>query len=248
MPRSPQSSDTRAPAEDTNVPNTELSANTRVLGLPELLQLILLRVPVQNLTALRRVARLWNDVTLDINHVDPISIGHGDNCCRCLCGDACVHTPHYTSRFAIRGNPVFTYTHIYRAATRDRNGNWTIADTMRHYRGLALNRWLDHDSDLDLDAIADQFITDPPITLVALSDHSLHVQAMLRVPTGIRVGDIQDVFAKMYAANDDDAKGQAAWPTAWYGCFSDIVRSTDAGSMGNEDDIGTKLAVLSLAT
>jgi hypothetical protein len=217
MSQTGRPSETDEPTERTNALGDKLPASTKALGLTEILQLILLQVPLNNLTALRRVARLWKDVILAINHVDPWIFGHGDENCTCLGVDTCVHMPHYASRFAITGNPVFTYTHIYRCATRDRNGHWTIANTMRHYRGLSLKScYGDGDEDSILDTVADHFITDPPITIVALSDYNLHVRAMMRVSTGIRVCDIQDAFAKIYNTDSSENKS-IAQSIAWYG-------------------------------
>jgi len=220
-------------------------ASTKVFGLPELLRLIIPQVPLQDLTKLRRVARSWRDIIFDINHIDPLTIGHGDTNCRCLGNDACVYMPHYTSRVAVRGNPVFRYTHIYQ-------GNWASANIMRHYRGLRLKPWHDDDDHLDLIAKADHFITDPPITSVALSNDNLHLRAMLRVPNGIRVCHILNVFGKMYS-KDWDVRTKFAEPTAWYGSLSDIISGTTGGA-GNEkadhddgDGIGAKMNVLSLA-
>jgi hypothetical protein len=220
-------------------------ASTKVFGLPELLRLILPQVPLQDLAKLRRVARLWRDIVFDINHIGPLTIGHGDTNCRCLGNDACVYMPHYTSRVAIRGNPVFRYTHIYQ-------GNWTSANTMRHYRGFRLKPWHDEDDYLDLIAKADHFITDPPITSVAISNDSLHIQAILRAPKGTRVCHILDVFGKIYGT-DCGVRTISAEPTAWYGSLTDIISGTIGGTNDEKadhddgDGVGAKMNVLSLA-
>lgn len=139
MPPPAQSSGAVTSAQHTV--STEPPASTQVFNNPELLQIILQQVPVEHLTALRPVARAWNDIILKINHIAFTANGHGDENCKCLRTQACVHIPHYTHRFAIRGNPIFTSTHIYRTTTKDRNGEEVTPTTQRHYRGLKLKSW-----------------------------------------------------------------------------------------------------------
>lgn len=223
-------------------------ASTKALGVPELLQIILQEVPVEHLTALRGVDRIWNNIVSELNHIGPVSIGHGDEDCTCLGADACTHMPHYASNIAIRGNPVFKYIHIYRGAAREHDGGETTSNTQRHYRGLQLKSWSDTS---DLDTNAHHFLTDPPITLITVGDSRFGVS--LLVPMGIRVGDLRDVLAKMVDTNSRYAKPSPAGPIAWYACTSDIVRRTNDTSNGEGDcDDGDDFAVgmlrLSLAT
>ena len=230
-------------------------ASTKVLRIPELLEIILHQVPVEHLTKLRPVARLWNNIISEINHIDPISIGHGDVDCTCLSKDVCIDIPHYTGRFAIRGNPAFAYTHIYRTTTKDHNGEGIIPTTQRHYRGLKLKSW---DDITALDETADHFITNPPVTMVAMGNSWFgytHVKAMLRVPSGIRVSDLRDVFVKMNDADCSRARSGVGGPSAWFACTSDIIRSpVDTGNgegegegVGDdEDDVGMGFATLFL--
>lgn len=247
-----------AQSGDTSVPevhaiSSNLPASTKALGIPELLQIVLEGVPVQYLTSLRRVARVWNGIVSEINHIGPTTIGHGDEGCRCLGTHACIHIPHYTGRFAIRGNPVFTYTHFYRTTTEDHNGEDITPSTLRHYRGLKFMPQNDVSSDLN--ASDDHFITDPPVTLVALGHTGFGytaVKAMLRVPTGIRVKDLRDVLAKMDCRNDGRRTPYDPRPSAWYACTSDIVRRTSDTSDGegdsdDEDDFAVRMMTLSLA-
>jgi len=233
--------------------SSNLPASTKALGIPELLQIVLEGVPVQYLTSLRRVARVWNDIVSEINHIGPTTIGHGDEGCRCLGTHACIHIPHYTGRFAIRGNPVFTYTHFYRTTTKDHNGEDITPSTLRHYRGLKFMPQNDVSSDLN--ASDDHFITDPPVTLVALGHTGFGytaVKAMLMVPAGIRVKDLRDVLAKMDYRNDGRRTPYDPRPSAWYACTSDIVRRTSDTSDGegdsdDEDDFAVRMMTLSLA-
>lgn len=220
-------------------------ASTRALGIAELLQIILLEVPVEYLTTLRPVARLWNDTISELNHIDPVSIGHADWECVCLGSkETCTDIPHYTDRFAIRGNPAFAYVHIYRATAKDQNGEDIIPTTQRHYRGLKFMSW--DDTSLELNMGDDHFITDPPITLVALGNVGYgfsHVKAMLRVPTGIRVSDLREVFAKMDYADDGCGRSYDPRPSAWYATSSDIVRRTSGTGNGERDrDTGDDFA------
>jgi hypothetical protein len=193
-----QSSDAVPPTQHT-VPSDSL-ASTKTLRIPELLKIILLQVPVQYLTALRPVARAWNDIILEINHIAPATIGHGDENCTCLVNtQACTHTPHYTHRFPIRGNPAFTHTHFHRTTSKDHNGEEILPNTLRHYRGLKLKSRNDTS---ELDACANQFITDPPVTLVALGNAGVggtYMQAMLRVPGERFTGCVgQDVLCGLW--------------------------------------------------
>lgn len=241
-------------SEERTVSSDSL-ASTKVLGIPELLQIILHEVPVEHLTKLRPVARLWNNIISEINHIDPVSIGHGDANCTCLRKDVCPDVPHYTGRFAIRGNPAFAYTHIYRTTTKDHNGEEIIPMTQRHYRGLKLKSW---DDIAELDESADHFITDPPVTVLALGNSWFgytRVKGMLRVPSGIRVSDLRDVFVKMFDAEGYRARSGVGGPSAWFACTSEIVRTSsdtgegeDEGDGDDEDDVGMGLATLFLDT
>lgn len=234
--------------------SSDLPASAKALGIPELLQMVLEGVPVQYLTSLRRVARVWNDIVSEINHIGPTTTGHGDEGCRCLGTHACIHIPHYTRRFAIRGNPAFAYTHFYRSTTKDHHGKDYTPTTLRHYRGFKFMPWDEVSSDLD--ASDDNFITDPPITLVALGNTGFGytaVKAMLRVPTGIRVKDLWDVLAKMDYWNDGHRTPYDPRPSAWYACTSDIVRGTSETSNGDgdsddEDNFTARMMTLSLDT
>jgi hypothetical protein len=236
--------DADVPAEP-DIPSDDALASTKALGIPELLQIILLQVPVEYLTTLHPVARLWRNIIFKLNHLEPGSIGHGDADCLCLCKDVCTDIPHYTGRFAIRGNPAFAYTHVYRTTTKDHNGEDIIPTTQRHYRGLKVKSWVNISR---LDASDNHFITDPPITLVALGNSGYgytHVKAMLRVSTGIRVGDLRDVFAKMHYAKDGSGSGRPydARPSAWYAYTSEIVRRIgDTGNGESEHDSGDDFA------
>ena len=248
-----QSIDTDTPAKDP-ILSTPL-AGTKALGIPELLQIILQEVPVEHLTDLRRVARVWNDIISEINHIDPVSIGHGDNNnCRCLGADACAHIPHCTGRFSIRGNPVFAYAHMYRMTTKDHNGEDITPTTLRRYRGLKVSRRYDASSDSDMSG--GHFITDPPISLIALSNSGFGytpVKAMLRVSTGIRVRDLRDIFAKMNYTDNGRRRRYNARPCACYACTSDITRGSIDASNGesdieDEDDFAVMMVTLFLAT
>ena len=229
--------------QPTGALDSDLSASARVLGIPELLQIILPQVPLGHLTALRHVARHWNNIISEINHIDPIAIGHGEKDCRCLGVDTCAHIPHYSSHIAIKGNPVFQYCHRYQPATKGRNGESIPCNTQRHYRELKTESLRNNCSELG--ARGDQFITDPPVTLVAIRipGFASGVQAMLRVPTGIRVSDIQDLFAKMYDSSGAYHLDNATQPVAWYGCISNIIRGTsDTGNGEAQCDDGNNAA------
>lgn len=243
-------SDTTVPAGHTVPPDRDLPASTAVFGIAELLNLILRQVPVEHLTALRPVARLWKLTISELNHIDPISIGHGEKDCKCLGDDTCARTPHYTSRFAIRGNPIFRYTHVYRGVTKDsdndNNAPKEAAKTIRHYRGITLKSRYDSS---ELAGSANHFITDPPVTMVSLSNSEipdLEMEATLQVPTGIRVYDVHDVLTNMCdVSGGDDCLGIAK-PTAWYGSASHVVEGTDDPGVGaedcdSEDDISARL-------
>ena len=191
---------------------------------------------------------MWNDIISEINHIDPATIDHGQAHCRCLGTNRCAHMPHYASNIAIRGNPVFRYIHIYRGVHKGHNGEETSSKTLRHYRGLQLRSW---DDTSDLDASANHFITDPPITMIVVGGPRFG--ASLRVPTGIRAGDLRDVVAKLVGANTGYAKPSTATPIAWYACMSDIIRdSDDTGNRTAEHDekneVGAKIARLSFAS
>lgn len=246
MSLQPQSSPTGVPEDRTL--SSDSRASTTALGIPELLQIILLQVPVEYLTTLRRVARLWCNIISELNHLEPVSIGHGDATCACLgSAETCVDIPHYTGRFAIRGNPAFSYIHVYRTTTKDHNGEEIIPTTQRHYRGIRLMPW--GDSSFELDKRANHFITDPPITLVTLGNMGYgftNVKAVLKVPTGILVSDLRDVFGKMDHA-DDDGGGRLS---AWFASTSDIVRSnSETGNSesdhGAGDDFAAEMLTLS---
>lgn len=241
-----RTSDTDVPAKQPT--SSDPLASAKALGIAELLQIILQEVPVEHLTALRRVARIWNDIVSELNHIDPVSIGHGDEDCTCLGADACKHMPHYASNIAIRGNPVFKYIHIYRGAAKEQDGGETTSNTLRHYRGLQLKSWSDTS---ELDTNAHHFLTDPPITMVTVGDSRFG--ASLRVPMGIRVGDLRDALAKLVNTNSGYAKPSPARPIAWYACTSDIVRRTNDTSNGegdcdNGDDLAVGMLTLSVAT
>jgi hypothetical protein len=143
----------------------------------------------------------------------------------------------------------YTHTHFHRTTTKDHNGEEILPNTLRHYRGLKLKSWNDTS---ELDACANQFITDPPVTLVALGNAGVggtYMQAMLRVPTGIRVSDLLDVWAKMYYADCGHAGPAMGCPSAWYACTSDIVRITDgAGGRMDGDDVGAEMGMLTIAS
>ncbi|KAM0713209.1 hypothetical protein Q7P35_000661 [Cladosporium inversicolor] len=245
------SSNTGMPEERTV--SSDSLASMKVLRIPELLQIILHEVPVEYLTKVRPVARLWNNIISELNHIKPISIGHGDANCICLCEDVCTDIPHYTGSFAIRGNSAFAYTHIYRTTTKDHNGEDVIPTTQRHYRGLKLKSW---DDVAELDESANRFVTDPPVTMVALGDSWFwytQVKAMLRVPSGIRVSDLRDLFFKTNDADCSHARSGVGAPSAWFACSSEIVRSpSDTGEGegdGNDEDyVGMGLAMLFLET
>lgn len=242
MSLQPQSSPTGVPEDRTL--SSDSRASTTALGIPELLQIILLQVPVEYLTTLRPVARLWRNIISELNHLEPVSIGHGDAGCLCLFKDVCIDIPHYTGRFAVRGNPAFAYTHMYHTTTKDHNGEDIVPTTQRHYRGLKFRPWGDRSSELDTSD--DHFITDPPITLVALGNTGngyTHIKAMLRVPTGIRVSNLREVFARMEYADDGRGRPYDARPSAWYANTSEIVRRTsDTGNGESEHDAGDDFA------
>lgn len=202
------------------------------------------------------MARVWNDIISKINHIGPDSMGHGDLNCVCLCKNVCTDIPLYTGQFAIRGNPAFTHTHIYRTTTKDHNGEDITPTILRHYRGLRFMPGNDTSSGLDTGE--NYFITDPPITVVALGNSGfgyMHVKAMLRVSSGIRVNDLRNVFAKMKYPNYGRGRPYDAKPSAWYACTSDIVRRTIDPSNGesdcddgdNEEDFAARMLTLSFA-
>ncbi|GAB7330810.1 hypothetical protein MBLNU13_g02351t1 [Cladosporium sp. NU13] len=252
MSPSAQSGNTSLP--EVRAVSSDLPASAKALDIPELLQIVLGGVPVQYLTSLRRVARVWNDIVSEINHIGPTTIGHGDEGCRCLGMHACTHIPHYTGRFAVQGNPAFTYTYFYRTTIKDLNGEEITPTTLRHYRGLKFMPWDDVSSDLD--ASDGHFITDPPITLVALGNTGLGytaVKAMLRVSTGIRVKDLRKVLTEMDCRDGGRVSPYDPGPSAWYACTSDIIRRTSETNNGEShcddgDDFAARMLTLSLAT
>ena len=251
------SSDAVIPTQHTV--STDPPASTKVFNIAELLELVLRQIPIEHLTALRPVARAWNDIILEINHISSATVGHADWKCVCLGSkETCIDIPHYfAGRFAIRGNSAFRYTHIHRMAGAEHDdGLQTGPTTLRHYRGISLKSW--EDTLEKEDGSGYEFITNPPITVVALENSGFGytcVKAMLRVTSGIRVSDLREVFAKTDYVVDDHGhiRQGSGRPSAWYACTSGIARGTgDTGNGEDErkdgNDVGAEMGSLSIAS
>lgn len=178
---------------------SNLPATTAVMAINELLQHILLQLSPENMTSLRTVSKTWNYIITSINRIYPI-----DNC---ICG--LDHTgisaicnqymPHYSSHITFKCNPV-----VFRSKSPNLSLGCIEGDGAT--AGRLINEFLFKETSEcrklppgKLSRTREQFITDPPITIISIydgiSDLGVHV-AMMFVPGGIRVGDLLDVLAK----------------------------------------------------
>jgi hypothetical protein len=158
--------------------STVSKAMTAVFDTNELMHLIIKAVPTEHRTSLLRVSKAWKAAILKLGHV----LGPtGYECCF-LMGASHPGVPLYRSVTPFKFNrAIFNYTSN---ASRGVSNTYTTL-TPQPYWDAA-----------DLAMLGHEFVTDPPITQLALSDGGGHV-ASLRVPGGIRVGDLLEYLPKV---------------------------------------------------
>ena len=174
FPFRPKPTSPRAPAATPTVSK----AMTAVFDTNELIHLIIEVVPTEHRTSLLRVSKAWKAAILKLGHVlEPIG---------------------YESRFSMgASNPGVP---LYRSVTPFKFNRAILNYTSNASRGVS-NTYTTltpqpYWDATDLAMLGHEFVTDPPITQLALSDGGGHV-ASLRVPGGIRVGGLLEYLPKV---------------------------------------------------
>jgi hypothetical protein len=185
------------PVAAMNASKADQVSTTEVFGINELFGLILERVPVQNRSQLRRVSKTWNSIVIYIGHIiDPVdaepfevrhkSIEIGD----LIWIDEDEHC--YEADFNILMNPGLE-NDLYPSFWLFDNAQMGAFELPSDVSSLLTKR--------------EEFVTTPPITTLMLALASVEFDvcvddehwghATLRVRTGIRVGDLLDMFSKI---------------------------------------------------
>jgi hypothetical protein len=185
------------PVAAMNASKADQVSTTEVFGINELVGLILERVPVQNRSQLRRVSKTWNPIVIDIGHIiDPVdaepfevrhkSIEIGD----LIWIDEDEHC--YEADFNNLINPGLE-NDLYPSFWLFDNAQMGAFELPSDVSSLLTKR--------------EEFVTTPPITTLMLALASVEFDvcvddehwghATLRVRTGIRVGDLLDMFSKI---------------------------------------------------
>jgi hypothetical protein len=185
------------PVAAMNASKADQVSTTEVFGINELFGLILERVPVQNRSQLRRVSKTWNSIVIYIGHIiDPVdaepfevrhkSIEIGD----LIWIDEDEHC--YEADFNNLINPGLE-NDLYPSFWLFDNAQMGAFELPSDVSSLLTKR--------------EEFVTTPPITTLMLALASVEFDvcvddehwghATLRVRTGIRVGDLLDMFSKI---------------------------------------------------
>lgn len=183
---------------DTN-PNaiftsSTLEATTAVFDTNELLHLIIGAIPRENRTSLRRVSKAWRAAVLKLGHViEPIGYRFRLDLWR-------PGAPMYPLLIKLKHNPIVSH----------RNKGWTtmvMSDVPGSY-DMLLNRSPRPKSVAKPGQLDHEFITDPPITQLALCCSAYGQVASLQVREGIRVGHLVEHLAKMHVPSTWGAYGR----------------------------------------
>jgi hypothetical protein len=185
------------PVAAMNASKADQVSTTEVFGINELFGLILERVPVQNRSQLRRVSKTWNSIVIYIGHIiDPVdaepfevrhkSIEIGD----LIWIDEDEHC--YEADFNNLINPGLE-NDLYPSFWLFDNAQMGAFELPSDVSSLLTKR--------------EELVTTPPITTLMLALASVEFDvcvddehwghATLRVRTGIRVGDLLDMFSKI---------------------------------------------------
>jgi len=166
-------------------------AVSAVFGITELLLPIISELPREHRTTIRRVSKAWYDAVMNIGHVfDPVGYGYlGYHWQKYLRNP---NMPLYPSGTLFQFNPALSWHQT------PHNTNYPL-----HHWGYTLQ--FDEDWDFPNPAQQDsEFITNPPLTQLVLcagSDDDARV-SNLRVPGGIRIGDLKLYLMKMIPEED----------------------------------------------
>lgn len=196
--------------------NHQAGAMDRVLNTHELLDIILLQVSPESKANLARVSPVWNDLISKHRHIDPYPNSLGLDY-----RDQCAGLPHYTSDITFRINPA-----VEQDYEPDELDDGTELDTAFHdEHGIAvqLSPQLEQDQ---MVAHQDEFITDPPITVISMNMLYNYMSVTLRVKDGIRIRDFMAVYWAMmkYAPGcdgDERCYGYAVGPAGWFALCRD---------------------------
>ena len=154
-------------------PSAALEATTAVFDTNELLRLIISAVPREHRSSLRRVSKAWEAAVSKIGHtIEPIGY-------RVMSDFLRPWMPLYLPIITCKINSAF-YSYA----------SWVSPEDPKAYNILMSRQ-------RDGSAMEHEFVTDPPITQLAIcSSRDPHV-ASLQVRGGIRVGHLRECLSKV---------------------------------------------------
>jgi hypothetical protein len=180
-------------APEIVMPNDEdntIPARTAAFATNEILHLILSNVPVKHYVSVRRVSRTWNTVVTKIGYyITPINI-------QISATNWPYQYPEYAATTPIAFNPIFGRGRPPKPTrpSREHYGARFQVDCLLYTRTLR--------------KLGDQFLTNPPITHLALTAFPSvpgGASSMMTVRDGIRLRDLADaldVFRKLNRGGD----------------------------------------------
>lgn len=195
---------------DTQPAHEEATAMSRVMHNHDLVDLILHQVPPEYKRNLPRVSTAWGELVSKHRHVDPIPSSLGLDL-----RDQCAGVPHYTSDITFRINP---------ALEQDGPDELEEDDTAFHDEhgvSVQLGPQLGEE---EMKARGDEFISDPPITVISMNMLYSGMSATLRVKMGIRVRDFMAVYWAMVAQEptiEHWSDGKEILPAGWFALCKD---------------------------
>jgi len=181
----------------------------RVLHTHELLDLILREIPPEYKINLSRVSTAWNDLVSKHRHIEPIPSSLGLDL-----RDQCAGLPHYTSSITFRINP---------AVDQDVPSSLEDATAFHDEHGVSVQLGPQLDEE-EMKAHWNEFISDPPITVVSMNMLYSGMSATLRVKGGIRVKDFIEVWRAMDAQQLQRGRvmdGTEIVPAGWFALCKD---------------------------